>query len=610
MYVESFKNNGIPYLRLVRSDRVINKKGIKTATKTVVLNIGPLSRYDDGQPNYVERLKKSFKAGNPLIPVLLPYCEKEQPTEIYPTQMTEGSLACFGHPRLFSHILLERILEELGLNTFFSSYKGFTKLQYDVYGFTKLLTFGRLLNPASKAATVRQNNDYYESILSAGFNPDNVYDTLTFIYENKDKIIRRINTNLVKKAHRSPQIVYYDVTNFYFEIEEPDEDILDEDGNVLEKGRRKMGVCKEERKLPILQMGLFMDDDGIPIAVESFPGNTLDHLTLRPALKRNIDDLDLSRFILIADRGICNYMNLLHVLDAGNGYIVSKSLLKSTKNEQDWAYGDEDFVNVSEDFKYKSRIVKHTKTDENGQKRTIEEKVVVYWSRKFQARCERENKKFLEFLKKLEESPENFRITALQSKSLRKFFKKDCVNQKTGEVMNSSDIKALIDFDKVTEYRKSMGYYQILTSELTMEPQEVIEKYHGLTQIEDQFRVMKGDLEARPFHVRTPEHMEAHILICMISLIMLRLIQKRIIKSGLVTLDEKAYWNTGLSCERIQQALNKWKVDAMPASLYRFMDVDDPDLKLILDAFDIKIPLKLYRKAELKAIKKNIEIFI
>lgn len=610
MFVESFKNNGIPYLRLVRNDRVTNKNGVRTATKKVILNIGPLSRFDDGQPDYVDRLKKSFKAGTPLIPVLLPYCSKEQPAENYPTQMQEGSPECLGHPRLFSHVLLERILEELGLNTFFSSYKGFTKLQYDVYGFAKLLTFGRLLNPASKVATVRQNNDYYEPALAEGFNPDNVYDTLTFIYENKDKIIRRINTNLVKKAHRSPQIIYYDVTNFYFEIEEPDEDILDEDGTVLEKGIRKMGVCKEERKLPILQMGLFMDDDGIPIAVESFPGNTLDHLTLRPALKRNIDDLDLSRFILIADRGICNYMNLLHVLDAGNGYIVSKSLLKSTKKEQEWAYGDEDFIKVSEDFKYKSRIVRHTKTDENGQKRTIEEKVVVYWSRKFQARCERENKKFLEFLKKLEESPENFRITALQSKSLRKFFKKECVNQKTGEVINSSDMKALIDFDRVAEYRKSMGYYQIVTSELTMDPQDVIEKYHGLTQIEDQFRVMKSGLEARPFHVRTPEHMEAHVLICMISLIMLRLIQKRIIRSGLVNVDKQAFWNTGLSCERIQQALNKWKVDLMPADLYRFMDVDDPDLKLILDSFDIKIPLKLYRKAELKALKKNIKIFM
>ena len=610
MYVESFKNNGIPYLRLVRNDRVTNKKGVKPATKTVVLNIGPLSRYDDGQPDYVDRLKKSFKSGCPLIPALLPYCSKEQPAETYHITIKEGSPDCFGHPRLFSHLLLEKILEELGLNTFFSSYKGFTKLEYNVYGFAKLLIFGRLLNPASKSATVRQNNDYFEPVLGDGFNPDNVYDTLDFIAANKNKIIRRINTNLVKKAGRSPEIIYYDVTNFYFEIEDPDDDILDDEGNIIEKGQRKMGVCKEERKLPIVQMGLFMDDNGIPIAVESFPGNTLDHLTLRPALKKNIDDLDFSRFILIADRGICNYMNLLHVLYAGNGYIVSKSLLKSTKKEQNWTYSDDGYIKISDDFKYKSRIVKRTHKDENGQNHTIEEKVVVYWSRKFQARCERENKKFLDFLKKLEESPENFRITALQSKSLRKFFKKDCVNQKTGEVMNSSDIKAFIDFDKVAEYRRSMGYYQIVTSELKMDPLEVIDKYHGLTQIEDQFRVMKGDLDTRPFYVHTPEHVDAHMLICMISLILLRIIQKRIINSGLISVDEDAYWNTGLNSERIQKALNKWKVDTLPGDLYRFTDVDDPDLKLILDAFKIKIPAKLYRKSELKRIKTDTKIFI
>lgn len=610
MYVECFTNNGKPYLRLVRSVRVTNKAGLKVSQKQVVYNIGPLDRFDDNLPDYVERLKKSFKAGQPLIPALLPYCEKESPAEVYRFSINEGSSDCFGHPRLFSHLLLERILEELGLRNLFSSYKAFTKLQYDVYGFAKLLIFGRLLNPVSKAATVRQNDDYYEPILDDDFNPDNVYDTLDFIAANKDRIIRRINTSMVKKAGRSPEIIYYDVTNFYFEIEEPDDDILDDEGNVIEKGLRKMGVCKEERKLPIVQMGLFMDDNGIPIALESFPGNTLDHLTLRPALKKNIDDLDFSRFILIADRGICNYMNLLHVLDTGNGYIVSKSLLKSTKKEQEWTYSDDGYISTSDDFKYKSRIIKRTRKDEDGQNRTIEEKVVVYWSRKFQARCERENKKFLDFLQKLEKSPENFRITALQSKSLRKFFKKDCVNQKTGEVMNSSDIKAFIDFDKVAEYRKSMGYYQIVTSELTMEPLEVIEKYHGLTQIEDQFRVMKGDLETRPFFVRTPEHVEAHLLICMISLILLRIIQKRIINSGLIHVDESAYWSSGLNSERIQKALNKWKVDTLPGDLYRFMDVDDPDLKLILDAFDIKIPAKLYRRSELKSIKTGTKIFI
>lgn len=609
MFIEAVQNNGKKYLRLVQSVRITNKSGYKVSQKKVILNIGPLDRFDDGQPDYVGRLKKSFKAGSPLISSLLPYCGEKNTAEIYRFSINEGSHDCFGHPKLFSHILLERILEELGLNTFFSSYKGFSKLQYDVYGFAKLLIFGRLLNPASKYATVRQNEDYYEPVLN-DFNPDNVYDTLDFIANNKDKIIRRINTNLVKKARRSPEIIYYDVTNFYFEIGSPDEDILDDEGNILEKGQRKMGGCKEERRLPIVQMGLFMDDAGIPIAIETFPGNTLDHLTLRPALKKNIDGLDFSRFIMIADRGICNYQNLLHILDAGNGYIVSKSLLKSTGKEQEWAYSDEDFISVSDDFKYKSRIVKKNVKDENGNKRIVEEKVVVYWSRKFQFRAEQENKKFLDFLQKLQEHPENFRITAVQSKSLRKFFKKECINEKTGEILDSSKIRGLVDFNKVAEYRKSLGYYQIITSELTMDAQDVIDKYHGLTQIEDQFRVMKGDLDTRPLYVRTPEHVTAHLLICMISLILLRIIQKRLKDSGAAQINPDAYWSGGMSADRIQTALNKWKVDILPSDLYRFMDADDPDLKLILDAYGIKIPAKLYRRAELKHIKTEIKVFM
>ena len=607
MFIECFTNNGKPYLRLARSVRVTNKAGLKVSQKQPILNLGPLDRYDDGQPDYVERLKKSFKAGAPLIPALLPYCEEKKAGETYRFSINEGSPDCFGHPKLFSNVLLERILEELGLNTFFSSYKGFTKLQYDVYGFAKLLIFGRLLNPASKYATVRQNDDYYEPILK-DFNPDNIYDTLSFIADNKDKIIRRINTNLMKKAGRSPEIIYYDVTNFYFEIEDADEDVLDEEGNVQIKGQRKFGVCKEERHQPTVQMGLFMDDEGIPIAIESFPGNTLDHLTLRPAMKKTIDNLDFSRFIMIADRGICDYMNLLHLLDAGNGYIVSKSLLKSTKKEQEWAYSDDGYTQVSPDFKYKSRIVKRTVKDESGNSRKVEEQVVVYWSKRFEERSIKENKRFLDFLERLETSPANFRITAIQSKCLRKFMKKEYLNQKTGEILDSSEIRGFIDFDKVKAYRKEMGYYQIVTSELTMDARTVIDKYHGLTQIEDQFRVMKGDLETRPVYVRTPEHIDAHLLICMIALILMRIIQKRIRDADLIKKDD-VYWNVGMSGKRIQEALNRWKVDVLPDDLFRFMDVDDPDLALILKAFDIVIPAKLYRRAGLKAIKTGTRIF-
>lgn len=141
MYVECFTNNRKPYLRLVQSVRITNEAGKKIPQKQVVFNVGPLDRFDDGQPGYVERLKKSFKAGAPLVPALEPYCHSARQAEDYRFSIKEGSPDCFGHPRLFSHVLLEHILEELGLNTFFSSYKGFTKLQYDVYGFAKLLFF-------------------------------------------------------------------------------------------------------------------------------------------------------------------------------------------------------------------------------------------------------------------------------------------------------------------------------------------------------------------------------------------------------------------------------------------------------------------------------------
>lgn len=147
MFIETIKNNGKEYLRLVHAVRRPNKNGDIVSTKNVLLNIEPLDRFDDGQPDYLPRLGKSFKAGAPLIPSLLPFCSSEKPMETYSFSMKEGSPDCFGHPRLFSHLLLERILEELGLHTFFSSYKDSTKLEYDIYGFSKLLIFGRLLHP-------------------------------------------------------------------------------------------------------------------------------------------------------------------------------------------------------------------------------------------------------------------------------------------------------------------------------------------------------------------------------------------------------------------------------------------------------------------------------
>jgi hypothetical protein len=173
MFIDVSKNNGKDYLRLMKSRRIANDKGIKVARNAVIFNIGPLERYDDGQPDYIDRLRRSFRAGVPLIASLEPYCAKGKPREKYTFTFEEGSPECVGAPKLYSHKFLERILEELGLRNLFASYKSFTKIKHDVYGFAKLLVFGRLLNPASKIATVRQNENYYDPLLS-DFNPDNV----------------------------------------------------------------------------------------------------------------------------------------------------------------------------------------------------------------------------------------------------------------------------------------------------------------------------------------------------------------------------------------------------------------------------------------------------
>lgn len=459
-------------------------------------------------------------------------------------------------------------------------------------------------------ATLEQNDDYYTPLLK-NFNKYNVYDTLDFIYENKEKIIRRMNTALVKKWHRNPEIIFYDVTNFFFEIEDPDEDILDEEGNVIERGIRKMGVSKENRKQPIVQMGLFMDDQGLPISIESFLGNTLDANTFKPAISKSIDGLEYARFIMVADRGMCNYQNVFHLLDQNNGYILAKSLLKSTKAEQEWAYSEDGFIQESKDFKYKSRIMKRTVKDANGKKRTVTENVIVYWNRNFYERDLHENARFLETLEKILKNPKGFRITDMQARMLRPFFKSDFFNSETGEVIAASKLKALLDKEKLEEFKSHFGYYQIITSEINMPPLDAIEKYHGLTRIEDQFRVMKSDLETRPIYVRTREHIESHLLICLIALTMIRMIQCKICRSGLVPKsDDITFWSMGLPAYRIQKALNKWKVELLADDLYRFTDLDDPDLKLILDSFDIRIPAKLFRKTDLKSQIRNINVTI
>ena len=607
MHLEKYQSSGKEYLRLVRTIRVKKEDGKVLNRKEIVKALGPMSQYDDGEADYMLRLRRSFSEGKPLISELLPYVS-EAPKLKVRFDIEQGSAFCVAKPKRFASCLLDAVFSGLGLDQLFASIKHTSRIEYDLQGIVRLLTYGRILEPASKIATMRQNDTYYQPLVKSE-NERNVYDALDVIFENRQKIIRRMNSCITKGIGRSSTTVFYDVTNFYFETEEPDEDILDEEGNVVEKGLRKMGVSKENRKQPIVQMGLFLDDNGIPISIETFSGNTLDHLTLRTAMKNTVNTLELDRFILIADRGMYSGTNMCHVVNQGNGYIVSRSLKKSTKSDRAWVLDQDGYIAVNEDFKYKSRIVTRTVTDEDGTKRKLREKVVVYWSRAFYAREKHENQSFLDFIEKLKANPNGFRVSAAQSRSLRKFLKRDLVHKETGEIVDSKKLLSMIDDDKLTEFNELMGYYQIVTSELDMDDREVIDKYHGLTRSEDQFREMKGTLETRPIFVYTPEHIQAHLLICFMALTMLRVMQYKIKKVLPADAHKDLNWSYGLPGGRLSSALLNWQVEQLSDEYYRMVNVDSEDLKLILKAFDIDLPLKLLTRGDLRTLKSRPSVF-
>lgn len=603
MFVEQFKNNGVPYLRLVQSYRVEDSQGRKVSRKKTILNIGPLSRFDDGEPDFVQRLKDSYKEGKPIIDLLLPYIE-EPVAKKHVITFEDGDMACIGTPKLVSQILLDRLFVQLGLDKLCATLKHSLGLSYDLTGFIRLLIFGRILQPASKWETAQQNAQYFAPLADTTY-PYHIYDALDVLAKYKEQFIHRMHSSICKTVGRSSTHIYYDVTNFFFEIEKPDpnEDI----GDGVQKGLRQKGVSKENRKEPIVQMGMFLDDNGIPITIETFPGNTLDQATLRPALKKSMGKLETERFVLVADRGLHSFYNLCHLVSDGQGYIVSKSIRKTPKAERQWIMMQEDYIAKGNSFKFKSRIVTRRVKDENGVVMELKEKVIVYWSERFYMREYNEHKSFLDFLERLRQNPASFRITAIQSNKLKKFFKREFVRKDTGEIIESGKLLGMLDEEKIEELTAFMGYYQIVTSEIDMPDEDVIEAYHGLTQIEDQFREMKGTLSTRPIYVSTQEHIQAHLLICMIALTMLRLIQKKIISSSQLE-QIRCIWSYGMSGRRVQTALQKWQIDKLPGDVYRFNNTTDDDLKRILSAFSINIMPKLYTRGDLRKIKTEIKL--
>jgi transposase len=602
MHIACVNNHGIPYLQVMESYS-IKEDGIYKSRKRVVKNLGPLSRFDDGKPDYLKRLRHSFKEGNPLIPELYDLVTDDNVKDIVTIQFDRKSQQdCVSDPKNIGYFLLDGLYDGLGIYDVMNKYKSMSKIEYDLNGLTKLLVFGRVLWPDSKVKTFKKRDRYFFDVTSSN-NLIEVYRALDCLNDEAESIQKRINHKVKNSIGRNMEVCFYDVTNYYFEIDQNDEDILDTEGNVIKDGLRKKGVSKEKRSDPIVQMGLFIDDNGIPIAYQLFPGNKTDQTTLRPALKKGIDNMKFGKVIIVADGGLNNSKNIAHILKKGNGYILSKSTKKSAKNVRKWILEEEGYEwNEKKTFKVKSILQDRTVEDEDGNKIKYKEKLICYWSKKHYDMEVNENKKFIEYLESIIENPDKLKD---KPKKIEKFLNKTQIDKNTGEILNVHTHLSL-DIEKIQEYMNLMGYYTIMTSEIEKTDREIINKYHGLSRIEDSFKIIKSDLEGRPVHVYTPEHINAHFLICFIALIMVRIIQYRILKyQGKDTLNEDG-WEAGLSTERIKEALILFQADNLPDGYCRTTKPSD-DLQLIHDSFNINTVLNLPILKELRQFKYTFD---
>ena len=567
-HIECVKNNGKPYLRLAESRYI---KDIGRQKKFVIKNLGPLSKFDDGKPDFLKRLREKFKNGEIDFDGITYYSN-------LPTKKTFEIDNDMNYIELknIGFLFLQSVYNSLGINQYLNQIKSSSKTEYDLNGLTKLLVFERILDPQSKKKTF-ENRDKFLFPIVKSEDINQVYRTLDILSENSKKIQNRMNTKIKKSSiGRATNLTYYDVTNYYFETMYGDEDVYeldenneivkDENGNpvIVRKGFRKKGVSKEGKKEPIVQMGLFIDNNGIPVSHKLFPGNTQDKTTFKNVLENDVDDMDLGRIVVVADNGMNTQENKYLIVEKGNGYIVSKSVKKSWERMRPWALDNNDYTEIKNSFgevvfKYKSRIneIELTYKNEDGtkSKRKVKEKEIIYWSKKHYEKEVNQNKKFIEYLESCKEHPDKLKD---KEKKSQQFIKTVDINKETGEVIHPEKVIVFLD-EKLKKYKETMGFYSIVTSEIEEEDKEIINRYHGLSRIEDSFRIIKSDLEGRPIYVWTEEHIKAHFLICFIALTIIRIIQYKILKYENKSTLNVDGWEQGITAEKIKDALNNFK---------------------------------------------------
>lgn len=504
--------------------------------------------------------------------------------------------------RNLGYAIPKAIYSKLCLREFFQSKQRFLNIDFKLNSIFSLLVFNRFMFPSSKKNAYETRNKYFESF---DFSLADVYRSLDYFSTYSSEIQQAINASVSSITGRDSELGYYDVTNYYFEIPNEDEDIYDDDNNKIEKLSRKRGPSKEHRKDPIVQMGLLMDSNGIPMAFNTFSGNQSEKLSLLPTIRRVKKEYSIDRIIVVADRGLNTSDNTAYLSGVNandkkdnDGYVYGQSILGASKQFKEWVLNQDDYVITKEiekngtvvAFKHKSRIYakKITLKDSKDQRTltmVIYQKQMVYYSEKYAKKQRYEREKAIAKAKELIASPTKYNKST--SFGAAAYINNISFSKKTGEIVNGKNLS--IDEDKIAAESRFDGYYSIVTSEKNLTDKEIRDIYKGLWEIEESFKIIKSEFKARPVFVKTPAHIEAHFLICFVALVIMRVLEHTIVEKHSVKQIRNALCN--YSCSHIDQN-------------YYLFDYRDDILKTMENTFGFDLSKKIMSLAEIKKVLK------
>ena len=459
------------------------------------------------------------------------------------------------------YFYLQEIMQHLDLKNFFLKVTSNRKIKFDPYTILRFMTYARILDPGSKLHTWECLDNYYENpsfdyhqiLRCMDILNDNYEDFLRWTFDKSNSVIKRDNS-----------VLYYDCTNFYFECEKEDDIVVDEVTGEIMSGLRKYGVSKEHRPNPIVEMGLFMDRNGIPISMCLHPGNTSEQLTAIPLEKEILKMREGAKFIYCADAGLGSYNIRKFNSMGGRAFIVTQSVKKLSSTLKTSVFNDYDYRLLSTDepisidmlksmdktevknlslykdmaYKvinadkaldlglYEEKVQKNGKIRKVKAKGMLKQKVIITFSRKMMEYQRAVRNRQIERAKKMVERNDPEEIKKGPN-DVRRFMKRT-VKTKSGE---NATISYIIDEDKIREEEKYDGYYAVATN-LDDPAKDILEVSHNRYKIEDCFRIMKTNFSGRPAFHWTEPRIRAHFLICYTALLVYRLLECRLDNQG------------------------------------------------------------------------------